>query len=343
VVVPLRADILDNDLTLIYVGVRIALEHGWSHIYSLPLQHDLFTQLRPHATFNDGERFVSPPPFAWLVLPLSIFGPAMAVYGWLAISLAALAAAWWLAAPGTGMARVLWLLATLAWYPVLYGLSLAQPALVIVLIVVVAWRLTEAERPYLAGIVLGLSVIKPQLTLLLPAVLFLAGRWRVAVAWAATAAVLALASLAVVGPQGLSDYMALLNEAQHVTNNRYFTLAYVLGAGPLSYLAQGIVVAAALLAAYINRQASGARVFALGLLATTLGATYWHLQDFTILVLAAWLFWRDRPPAWQRWWLLVIALTAEFAWPLTPLPLLVAVTVWFGILAAPRKPSAVPA
>jgi len=28
VVVPLRADILDNDLTLIYIGVRIALEHG---------------------------------------------------------------------------------------------------------------------------------------------------------------------------------------------------------------------------------------------------------------------------------------------------------------------------
>src|SRR5207237_1746518 len=68
VIVPLRADILDNDMTLIYIGVRIGVEHGWSHIYSLPLQHDLFAQLRPHAVFNDGERFLSPPPFGWLIL-----------------------------------------------------------------------------------------------------------------------------------------------------------------------------------------------------------------------------------------------------------------------------------
>jgi len=151
------------------------------------------------------------------------------------------------------------------------------------------------------------------------------------------AAVLALASVAVIGPQGLSDYTNLLREAQHVTNNRYFTLAYVLGPDALSYVAQGVVVVVAVIAAYVNRASSHARLFALGLVATTLGATYWHLQDFTILVLAAWLYWRDHPPAWQRWWLLVIAMTAEFAWPLTPLPLLLAVAVWFATLVAPSR------
>src|SRR5438046_2289239 len=164
VVVPLRRDILDNDLTLIYIGVRIALEHGWSHIYSLPLQHDLFAQLRPHADFNDGERFVSPPPFAWLVLPLTVLGPGGAVYAWLGISLVALAAAWWLAAPGSWPARALWLLAALAWYPVLYGLSLAQPELVVVLIVAAGWRNAWARQPYPAPTVLGPAVTKPQLT-----------------------------------------------------------------------------------------------------------------------------------------------------------------------------------
>ena len=133
--------------------------------------------------------------------------------------------------------------------------------------------------------------------------------------------------------------MNLLNEAQHVTNNRYFTLAYLLGPGALSYVAQGAVVAATVVAAYMNHQASHARIFALGIVATFLGATYWHLQDFTILVLAAWLFWRDSPPTWQRWWLLAIAVAGEFAWPLTPLPLLVATGAWFGFLVAPRKVS----
>ncbi|HEY3086400.1 MAG TPA: glycosyltransferase family 87 protein [Candidatus Dormibacteraeota bacterium] len=343
VVVPLRADVLDNDLTLVYIGVRIGLEHGWSHIYSLPLQQELFAQLRPHAPFGDGARFISPPVYAWLLLPLTLLGASAAVFAWLAISVAALVAAWWIAAPGSWPRRGIWLLAAMAWYPVLYGLSLAQPALVIVLVVAVAWWLAKSNRPYLAGLVLGLSVVKPQLTLLLPVVLLFGGRWRIAVTWAAVAAVLAIVSLAAIGVQGLTDYRALLTEAQQVANNRYFTLAYLLGPGALSYIAQGVVVVAAAVAGYANRHASDARIFALGLVATTLGATYWHLQDFTILVLAAWLFLRESSPAWQRWWLLVIVLAGEFAWPLTPLPILVGMTAWFAILAMPRKTSTVAA
>ncbi len=343
VVVPLRREILDNDLTLVYIGVRIALEHGWSHVYSLALQHQLFTQLRPHATFNDGERFVSPPPFAWIVLPLSVLGAAGSVYAWLAISVAALVAAWRIAAPGTWPRSALWLLGALAWYPVLYSLSLAQPDLLIVLVAVAAWRLAEARKPYLAGAVLGVSVIKPQLTLLVPVVLLFAGRWRIAAGWAAVAGVLGVASVALIGSQGLSDYLSLLDEAQHVTNNRYFTLAYITGPGHLADVVQGAVVAAAVAAAYANRHASNARVFALGLVATALGAAYWHLQDFAILVPAAWLFWRDGPPAWQRWLLLAVAVFAEFAWPLTPLPVLAAVAVWFACLAVPQRRATVAA
>jgi len=337
VVVPLRADILDNDLTLVYIGARIGLEHGWSHIYSLPLQHELFAQLRPHAVFNDGERFISPPPFAWLLVPLTVFGASGPVYIWLIASVLALIAAWWMAAPGEGLTRGLWLVGTLAWYPVLYSLSLAQPDLLLVFLMAAGWRLAESNRPYLAGIVLGLSVLKPQLTIVLPLLLVVAGRWRIAAAWAATAALLAAVSLAVIGSQGLSDYRSLLDEAQHVINNRYFTLAFVLGPGVLSYVAQGVVIMIAAVGAYWNRRAGHSRVFALGILATTLGATYWHLQDFTILVLAAWLFWRDRPPAWQRWWLLVVLIGGEFAWPLTPLPLLIGVAVWFAFLVAPPR------
>ncbi len=334
---PLRADILDNDLTFVYIGGRIGLEHGWSHIYSLPLQQQLFAQLRPHAVFNNDVWFVSPPPLAWLVLPLGAFGAARAVYAWLAISLLSLGVGWWIVAPGRWPQRAVWLLGALAWYPVLYGLSLVQPDLLILCLVAAAWRLAEREKPYLAGAVLGLAVIKPQLTLLLPLVLLAAGRWKIAVGWAATAALLAVTSLAVIGVQGLNDYASLLNQVQHVTNNRYFTLAFVLGPGMLSYVAQGLVALAAVVGAYLNRHSSHARIFALGVVATALGATYWHLQDYTILVVAAWLFWRDGPPVWQKWWLAAVALAAEFAWPLTPLPVLIGVAAWCAFLVARRQ------
>ena len=336
IAVPLGGDILDNDLTLVYIGARIGIEHGWSHIYSLSLQHQLFVQLRPSAPFNDGERFISPPPSAWVLVPLTFFGAAAAVYVWLVASVVSLVAAWWIAAPGSMRVRALWLIAALAWYPVQYSLSLAQPDLIVMLAAIVCWKLADKGRPYLAGAVLGVSVLKPQLTLALPLVLLVAGRWRITAAWAVTVGVLAVVSVLVIGQQGLSEYRMLLSEAQHVANNRYFTPAYVLGAGPLSYAAQALLVAIGVAGAYVNRHSSLARLFAIGLVTGAIGATYWHLQDYAILAGAAWLFWRDPAPAWQRWWLLVVAVGGELGWPLTPLPILVGLSVWLIYLALPQ-------
>jgi hypothetical protein len=295
--------------------------------------------MRPGTPFGDGERFLSPPPAAWLIAPLTLVGPQAAFFVWLSLSIAALAGAWWLAAPGTGWVRVLWLLGAAAWYPVLYSLSLGQPVVIVLLGVIACWRLAESGKPYLAGAALGLSVLKPQVAIAVPVVLLVAGRWRIAAGWAATTGVLAVASLLMIGTQGFNDYRSLLAEAQTVVNNRYFTWAYVVGPGPISYVIQAVFIALGIIAAYVNRRAGLARLIAMGLLISMLSATYWHLQDFATLVGAAWLFIRDQPPAWQRAWLGVVALAGELAWPLTPLPILLAVTVWFALLAISRRAS----
>ncbi len=263
-------------------------------------------------------------------------GAAVTVYVWLIASVAALVAAWWMAAPGSTRARVLWLIAALAWYPVQYSLSLAQPDLIVLLAAVACWKLADRNRPYLAGVVLGASVLKPQLTLVLPLVLLVAGRWRIAAAWAVTVGFLAIVSVLVIGQQGLSDYRTLLSDAMHVANNRYFTFAYIFGTGPVTFAVQAVVVAIGVASAYANRHSSLARLFAIGLVSSALGAGYWHLQDFAMLVGAAWLFWRDPAPAWQRWWLVVVVVGGELGWPLTPLPILIGLTVWLIYLAFPQ-------
>jgi hypothetical protein len=275
--------------------------------------------------------------------PLTVVGAAGAVYVWLTASLVALVAAWGIAAPGTGPTRVLWLICALAWYPVQYSVGLVQPDLVVLLAAVACWKLAEKNRPYLAGVVLGVSVLKPQLVLALPLVLLAAGRWRIAAAWTVTMSVLAVVSLVVIGQQGLSDYRSLLTEAQHVTNNRYFTPAFIFGAGTLSYVAQAVVVIIGVAGAYMNRGSGLARLVALGLVTTSLSATYWHLQDYSMLLGAAWLFWRDPAPAWQRLWLLVVAVGGELAWPLTPLPILIGLAVWLVYMALPPTRSMQPA
>ncbi|HYR48132.1 MAG TPA: glycosyltransferase family 87 protein [Candidatus Polarisedimenticolia bacterium] len=342
---PVLSNPLASDFTLVFIAVRIGTEHGWSHIYSLPLQHQLFTELRPGIFFNDGQRFIAPPPLAWVTLLLTGFGAAGAFYAWTVLSVAALGAAWWSGAPGGGLEKAVWLIGAIAWYPVLYALQYGQPALVVLVTVIVCWRLAEGDRPYLAGIALAVGTsLKPQLVLAVPLVLLLGGRWRIAAAWAAAAAGLAVLSLLTLGTTGFNDYRSLLAEAQALPNNRYFTWAYVLGPGALSYVAQAVILMAAAAGAYLNRRGSTGRLLALGILAGAVGATYWHLQDFTILVGAAWLFWRDNPPAWQRIWMAVTALTIELAWPLTPLPLLIATAVWLAFLVYPaRKAVAAPA
>jgi uncharacterized membrane protein YkgB len=203
--------------------------------------------------------------------------------------------------------------------------------------VIACWRLAESGKPYLAGAVLGLSVLKPQIAIAVPLVLLVAGHWRVATGWAATAGLLAIASLFLMGAQGVSDYRSLIAEAQTVVNNRYFTWAYVVGPGWISYAIQAIALALGVIAGFLNRRASLARLLALGILTSTLSATYWHLQDFAILVGAAWLFIHDKPPNWQRAWLVFVALSAELAWPLGPLPVLVAVAGWFAMTAIPPR------
>jgi hypothetical protein len=271
------------------------------------------------------------------VLPLSALGPDAAFWIWLAISLLVLGAAWWLAAPGDGWRRWLWLLGALAWYPVLYALALGQPLMLALLAVAGCWWLAEKGRPYLAGAVLGLSAVKPQLTIAVPLVLLASGRWRIAAGWGVTVLVLAVASLIAIGQRGFDDYLQLLAAAQPVANNRYFTLAGAIGSGVPAYATQAGVTAIAMIGAFVSRRASLARLLCLGLVATVLGASYWHLDDFAILLVAAWLFWRDGPPAWQRGWLLAVALAAEFAWPLGPWPILIAVAVWFVFLVVPSR------
>jgi hypothetical protein len=181
-------------------------------------------------------------------------------------------------------------------------------------------------------------VLKPQLVLAVPLVLLLGGRWRIVAAWAGTVALLAAISVLTLGAGGLNDYRMLLGEAQTLPNNRYFTWAYVMGPGAVSYAIQGAVLAVAVAAAYVNRRGSTGRLIALGLVAGAVGATYWHLQDFTILMCAAWLHWRDNPPAWQRVWVVAVtAVTMELAWPLTPLPLLIASALWLALMVAPAR------
>lgn len=338
--IPVIKDPLDQDTIFIYVAVRIGLEHGWSHIYSIDLQRQYYAMLRPGALFDDLARYLHPPPLAWLYTPLTVLTPPVGFWTALVIQLGLLVASWSMIAPGKGwgMPRILYLLGALAWYPILYQLRVGQPVMIVVFAVAACWRLADSGRPWLAGVVLALAVVKPQVTLLVAPCLLLGGYWRVAAGWAAAAGILAVVSLAVLGPAGVKDYLSLLDFARHIVFNRYITLAYIFPNPTASTIAEVAVEIVTLFAAFRIRGAPLARVMALGVVGSMLSIPYDHLHDFAVLVPAALLFLRTDPPTWQRAWLLVVWISLELMWPITPLPLLVAQAVWLAMIALPPRP-----
>jgi hypothetical protein len=63
------------------------------------------------------------------------------------------------------------------------------------------------RRPVIAGLLIGLLTVKPQLGLLFPVMLVASGRWRVIAYAALVASALVMASIAIGGEQSWSDYV----------------------------------------------------------------------------------------------------------------------------------------
>jgi hypothetical protein len=89
-----------------------------------------------------------------------------------------------------------------------------QMGFVTATLIVVALTTVE-RRPLLAGALLGILTIKPQLGLLLPVVLVLTGRWRALAAAMATIAVMAGLTAALYGPGIWSAFFTQVGPQQH--------------------------------------------------------------------------------------------------------------------------------
>ena len=106
---------------------------------------------------------------------------------------------------------------------------------------------------------------------------------------------------------------------------------------PFAAIAQVGVVILTLVAAFRLRGAPLARLIALGVVGSMVSIPYDHLHDFVVLVPAALLFLRTEPPVWQRAWLLVVWISLELVWAVTPVPVLVAQVVWLAMIALPVR------
>jgi len=191
---------LGTDFLSFWTASQIALGGRPAAVYDVAVHHAAQTALFPRDAGYVA--FFYPPPFLLLCLPL-----ATIPYLW---SLAA-----WLAATGFACWRVLraWLgkeygaLPIVAFPAMLSNLGHGQNAFLSTALFGGGALLLNA-RPFVAGLCLGALVYKPQLAIVVPVALLAAGRWRVLLGAAVSAAGLCLASLAAFGVESWRAFLA---------------------------------------------------------------------------------------------------------------------------------------
>src|SRR5216684_4104591 len=284
------SDHFHNDFTFYYAAARIGATHGWQSIYDLGLQQAELNAMGSGIGVAQLARYISPPPVAWLALPFTLLPYPLAYWIWSSLLLIALAGTWYLAAPGAGRLRLIHLVAALGWVPVIYGLQLGQPGI------------------------------------LVPIALLVAGRYRAFAGAVVAIGLVAIASAINVGPAGISAYEQRLSFAAGVATNRELTLAPYIGDLTVTRAIQAAIAFWALALVFLIcrlRNRSVEWIFVPAIIGGIAATPYLHIDDLVMLGLAGWLYLRiSGRPAWS--WVCVLAMFIAIegitAWG--PLPLI---------------------
>jgi len=282
------------DFFVYYRAAQIGEAHGWAAMYEP-------STFLPAVTTAVGRPlpYLNPPELAWLVLPLSWLPYSLAAWVWGLLLTLALGVTWLVAAPGTGRLRIVHLLAAVTLLPVFVSVLIGQVSLIIVAVVAIAWWLIRHEHPWLAGAVLALTFLKPQLAFLVPPALLLAGYWRVLVSWLAATAVLATVALMAVGTSVFGNVMASLGRVHQIPGPVQMSLERQL---PWPLATAGVLLVLGISVVVIWRRGNTGPTIpiAVGLLASVLLSPYVNFYDLCAPLLAAWLILRTSPPGWQH-------------------------------------------
>lgn len=215
-----RAPLVHNDLIGRWLGTRAAL-HGQD-----PYSAAMTRQIQAIADHDKTTAFDYPATFAVLMAPLALLPWKAASVLFLAGVIPALALAIWLCirlvAPSLpARATALITLAALGSWPVIWGLRLWQPGLLVTICLFAGCYLLNRGGETAAGILFALAAIKPQIVLPLLLVLgvwtVLRRQWSFLLAFAATnIALLALAEMLV--PGWIPHWLASLHAYQGLCN-----------------------------------------------------------------------------------------------------------------------------
>lgn len=282
--------VIGRDFLNIWMGGRAALAGGPAAWFDADTYNAVIRGiLQPNALTDYRYYWSYPPDIVLFTWPFGLMPFLVAYLAWCVLGVAAFVAV----AKACGVEHRNLLFITLA-PAVMVTVFFGQNGLVTAALLVGALTALD-RRPVLAGVLLGILTIKPQLGVLLPVMLVFTGRWRTIAAAAATAAVLVIITAALYGADVWVQFFAKVGEQQawvlaHAGGNLVPSALYAarkLGlSASVAWAAQAIESAFALSAVVWTFYRRRDHVLSLCLLVTAifLFTPYSYCYDMVVLV-----------------------------------------------------------
>jgi len=345
-------DAFNTDFLSSFFAAADMLRHGDHAIYCSACLQAHTQQLLGTGVPIFPFQYDNPPIGAWMLQPLTYLSPRTALGIFLAVSLAAVAVAAWLLLrdePIRDRGRALTAVAALASLPAAMSFAYGQWDPLLLPAAAGAYLALRRDREVLAGILLSVMLLKPQLVWFLPIVMAIGGRWRVVAGVAIGGVVAAGSTVAILGWSGAEEWLHQISPnivARPGTSLPHMLVVF--GAGPDVVLAVSLALGAGAALALVRRRAwvralSGEQLVSSGLLLSTLAAP--HLLPYDLLIAAPVLvLWsRDRQThalvaalALSAAFLVDIALPAS--WAVVEAATLAGVAVLYVSDMTPRQP-----
>jgi hypothetical protein len=331
--VTMLGDPYQMDFVSYWAGAQLAVAGNPAGAYDVTLHRDVELGAIP---LHGALPFAYPPCFLLPLAPFGLLSYPVAAFDWVLLTFAAYCAALRRWAPGMP-----WL--ALSFPPLLVNVITGQAGFLVAALFIGGMSLLP-RRPLVAGILLGLLIVKPQLGLVLPLALLAGREWRAIAGAAASSIGLVVLSILIFG---WAPYQAWLGNADLIASIAsegragWHRMASVYGALRMAGLASGaawiihgaVAIAAAGAACLIwyRKADPGARAGALAA-ATALASPYFFVYD-TLILVAPFLWLVGRGRHWLllglAWAILFLALVQVAGWsggpnlmPLAPIVLL---------------------
>ena len=335
-------DVINSDWPAFATGARIMVSDP-GHLYDFDVQRRVELEVTGGRTLitlgiNGILPFVAPAWVAFFAVPFELLGTNLGGRLWILFGLACLAFGLYLAVRPRAPAAIL-----PAFASVPTALLLLNAQLDGMVALGIGAAISLSSRKYLAGLCLGLTLLKPQLMLPLGVALIVSRQWRVLGGWA-TAGVALAAAAAVLNPRWVFQWLPALNGpvrpgSREVDLAHFGTLSPPGGQGFAVAGLTVITIAAVVLLA--RRQRENFRSTAAVLVAGGVLAAPHALPTDLVLVAVALAVWGEAE--WYDW-LLLSAGAAIAAFLPAPVPAVAGVIVigWVclragGVIAATRR------